>query len=307
MKNFSLTQWSGRVTGGMAAVALVASFAAAPASAEDSSPYEPSVASDSADYLKPAKPAKKLYMALGDSYAAGTGGGQYVLPPAGLPEQCLQTAAAYPAVRGAAFNLGCFGAKTTDVAFAAGMYREAMASARVVTVTVGGNDIESGAVALTCTVAADSPECGAALHNSLTVKLPELPGKIKTMVAAIKDSAPHAKIVLTGYPRLFTLSAGLTAQQAQTATAMNAASDLLNATIAASALANKVRYVSVAERFAGHGIGSADPWIVAPAGLCFDGVNCSLSPADTFHPTATGYSQGYAAALPRVMFAARVS
>lgn len=307
MKNFSIKQWSGRVAGGIAAVALVAGFAAAPASAEDSRPDGTSPAADSAEYLKPAKPAKKLYLALGDSYAAGTGGGQYVLPPAGLPAQCLQTAAAYPALRGAALNLGCFGATTIDVANAAAMYREAMASAKVVTVTVGGNDIDSGAVALTCTVAADSPECRAALYSSLTVKLPELPGKIRTMVAAIRDSAPHAKIVLTGYPRLFTLSAGLTAQQAQTATAMNAASDLLNATIAASARASKARYVSVTERFAGHGIGSADPWIVAPAGLCFDGVNCSPSPADTFHPTATGYSMGYAAALPRVLFAARVS
>ena len=78
---------------------------------------------------------------------------------------------------------------------------------------------------------------------------------------------------------------------------MNSAADLLNATIAFSALVNRVGYVSVTDRFAGHGIGSASPWIVAPTGLCTLAVNCSASAYDAFHPTATGYSGGYAAAL----------
>lgn len=271
----STRRWFGRLAGSLATIALVAGFAAAPASAA---------------------PAP-VYIALGDSYAAGTGGGGYVTPPAGLPQQCLQTAAAYPVLLGAALSLGCFGAKTTDVTAVTGLYGPSLATASVVTVTVGGNDVNTGQVAQSCTVSVSSPACSAALYDSLVVKLRDLPGKIRTMVAAVKSKAPNARIVLTGYPRLFTASAGLTAQQTLAAQSMNSAADLLNATIAYSALVNRVRYVSVAERFSGHGIGSADPWIVAPAGLCIPGVNCSMSLADTFHPTAAGYSGGYAAAL----------
>ncbi len=280
MNNVSFRRWTGRLAAAAAALALAAGFTAAPATAA------------------PAKqlPPPPVYFALGDSYAAGTGGGQYIAPPLGLPAECLQTLAAYPVLRGAVRNLGCFGAKTTDVAAVAGLYASELAGATVVTVTVGGNDIDSGQVTVSCTVPGTSPTCGAALYDSLVVKLRQLPGKIKAMLDVVKQRAPNARIVLTGYPRLFTVG-GLSAEQAQTARTMNAAADALNATIAYSALVNRVRYVSVTERFTGHGIGAADPWIVAPAGLCNPVANCSPSPFDAFHPTASGYSGGYAAAL----------
>lgn len=276
MNNVSFRCWSGRLAASGAAIALVAGFTAAPAIAKPVTEKAPA----------------PVYIALGDSYAAGTGGGDYLAPPA-APQQCLQTAAAYPVLRGAALNLGCFGAVTTDVAKAAGQFEEALKTAAVVTVTVGGNDVDTGRVAVACTLAPSSPECSAALYNTLVVKLRELPGKIKAMLKTIKDKAPNARIVLTGYPRLFTISAALTTQQVQAAKTMNSAADLLNATIAYSALVNRVRYVSVTERFTGHGIGSADPWIVAP---CDPSAACAR-PLDAFHPTAAGYSGGYDAAL----------
>ncbi|MCU1530617.1 MAG: GDSL-like Lipase/Acylhydrolase family protein [Arthrobacter sp.] len=279
MNTVFFRHWSGRLAGSLATVALVAGFTAAPASAA------------------PAPPSGPAYIALGDSYAAGTGGGVYTAPPTGLPAECRQTAAAYPTVRSAALNLGCFGATTTDVANVATLYGAALATASVITVTVGGNDVDTGRVAVACTVSATSAACGSALYNSLVVKLRQLPAKIKAMVSTIKGKAPNARIVLTGYPRLFTVASGLTAQQSLAATSLNSAADLLNATIAYSALVNRAGYVSVTERFAGHGIGSADPWIVAPTGLCKLTINCSPSPADPFHPTAAGYSNGYASAL----------
>ena len=281
MNDLTIRRWSGRLAGAVAAIALIAGFTAAPATAA------------------PAPPAP-VYIALGDSYAAGTGGGAYTPSAAGLPATCLQTAASYPAVRNATLNLGCFGATTMNVIDVATQFAPALATATVVTVTVGGNDIDTGQVALACTASASSPACKAALYNSLVVKLRELPGKIKEMLKTVKSTAPNAKIVLTGYPRLFTVSAGLTAEQTQAARSMNSAADLLNATIAFSALVNRVGYVSVTEKFSGHGIGSANPWIVAPTGLCTLAINCSPSPFDAFHPTATGYSGGYAAALAAV-------
>jgi hypothetical protein len=64
------------------------------------------------------------------------------------------------------------------------------------------------------------------------------------LAGTIKDRAPKARIVLTGYPRLFTASAGLTAEQALAARSLNSAADLLNATIAYAATANRVGYVA---------------------------------------------------------------
>jgi lysophospholipase L1-like esterase len=282
MNKVSPRRWSGRPAGSLAALALTLALAAGSTAAPAS-----------------AAPTGPVYIALGDSYAAGTGGGVYTAPPPGLPAECRQTAASYPAVRGAALNLGCFGAKTTDVSAVANLYGSALARASVVTVTVGGNDVDTGQVAAACSTSAASAACGAALYNSLAVKLPELPAKITAMVSTIKKKAPKARVVLTGYPRLFTARAGLTAEQALAVRSMNSAADLLNATIAYSARANRAGYVSVTERFAGHGIGSADPWIVAPAGLCLLAVNCpsAVDGADAFHPTAAGYSKGYAKAL----------
>lgn len=269
------------VAASVAALALVAGFTAAPFTAAPAG----------------AAPAAPVYIALGDSYAAGTGGGAYIAPPTGLPAECLQTAAAYPVLRDATLNLGCAGATTVDVAAVADRYASALKSAKVVSVTVGGNDVEAVQAAAACLVSPSSADCSAALYNSLAVKLRELPGKITAMLDTVKKKAPRARIVLTGYPRLFTGGTTLTAEQDQAATMMNSAADLLNATIGYSALANRVTYVSVTERFNGHGIGSADPWLVPPAGLCDPAVNCSPSPYDPFHPTATGYAEGYAAAL----------
>jgi lysophospholipase L1-like esterase len=282
MKNMPFGRLSARLAATSAALALVAGFTAVPASAAPANP----------------EPPAPVYVALGDSYAAGTGGGAYTASPFGLPAECRQTLEAYPTVlRRTAVNLGCFGATTTDVARVAEAEQLAdlLKAATVVTVTVGGNDINTGQVALSCTTPGTTPTCGAALFDSLAVKLRELPGNIKRMLDVVKTRAPKAKIVLTGYPRLFTLNPLLSPQQTQTAKTMNSAADLLNATIAYSALVNRVRYVSVTERFIGHGIGSAQPWIVAPCNLPV--TPCTTNPFDAFHPNATGYSEGYAAAL----------
>jgi lysophospholipase L1-like esterase len=278
MNHMSFGRWPARFAAAGAAIALAAGATAAPATAAPANPPAPA----------------PVYIALGDSYAAGTGGGAYIVPPAGLPAECLQTAAAYPVLRNATLNLGCAGATTVDVAAVADRYATALESARVVTVTVGGNDVDAVQAAVACTVSPGSAACNAALYNSVAVKLRELPGKIKAMLDTVKKKAPQARIVLTGYPRLFTVSPAFTAEQNQAARMMNASADLLNATIGYSALVNRVKYVGVTGQFAGHGIGSADPWIVAPCNLL---VPCSTNPFDPFHPTATGYSKGYAAAL----------
>ncbi|MBD1542564.1 SGNH/GDSL hydrolase family protein [Arthrobacter sp. IA7] len=283
LTNDLIRRRTARLAGALAALALTAGLTAAPATAADPPP---------------------IYLGFGDSYAAGIGGGPYLAPSAWVPADCIQTEVAYPAILGGK-NLACSGATTTNVSaiVTAAAYNPGtaayLANASVITVTVGGNDIDAGAAAVQCATSIATATCKAALVNSLAVKLPQLPGKIKAMVAVIKQKAPRARIVLTGYPRLFTANALMTEQQKTTVRTLNSAADLLNGTIALSALASRVKYVSVTNQFTNHGIGSAEPWIVGPGPVCLPTINCALEgqPLDVFHPTATGYAKGYVPAL----------
>ena len=271
-----------RFTGVLAALALTAGFAAAPATADP----------------------QPIYIGLGDSYAAGTGGGAYLPNSFPAPTDCRQTVSAYSTQLSGA-NWGCFGYTTEGVsAVVTGASLDPatspfLAKASVITVTVGGNDIDTGAVAANCVPSTATAGCRAALFNSLAVKLPQLPAKIKAMVALIKQKAPRAKVVLTGYPRLFTVNDFMTAEQKTAAKTINSAADLLNATIALSALATRTKYVSVTNQFINHGVGSADPWIVGLQPVCQLTATCApgAQPLDTFHPTATGHTSGYKAAV----------
>ncbi len=228
-----------------------------------------------------------VYVGLGDSIAAGTGGG-----PSSPP--CHQTPAAYPSSLGGV-NVACFGATTSSVVQLELPF--VPSNAALVTVTVGSNDVGAGNVAATCTNAPGSPACQAALFDSVAIQLPKLPGRIASMVKAIRQKAPSAQIVLTGYPRLFTSNPLMTPEQLATTQSVNRATDLLNASIALSALLSRARYVSVTDRFINHGVGSSDPWIVGPPSLCIPTVNCPTQPEQLFHPTATGHIQGYSAAV----------
>ena len=282
LTNELIRRRTARLAGALAVLALTAGLTAAPATAADPPP---------------------IYLGFGDSYAAGIGGGPYKAGPAWIPA-CVQTEEAYSAMLGGE-NLACSGATTTNVSaiVTAAAYNPGtapyLANASVITVTVGGNDIDAGTAAAQCAASVATATCRAALVNSLAVKLPQLPGKIKAMVAVIKKYAPRARIVLTGYPRLFTANALMTEQQKTTVRTLNSAADLLNGTIALSALAGRVKYVSVTNQFTNHGIGSASPWIVGPPPVCQLSYTCALEgqPLDVFHPTATGYAKGYVPAL----------
>lgn len=241
------------------------------------------------------------YVGLGDSYAAGIGGGQYLIAPGLVPVPCAQTRAAYSSHLGG-LNLACAGATTTDVSSNAVAAAHLLKNATHVTVTVGANDIDAAAATAQCAALVLTPACKAALFNSLALKLPKLPAKIKSMVAVIKSKAPRAKIVITGYPRLFTVNSFMTAEQKSTATTINAAVDLLNATIAVSAVASRVGYLSVTQKFINHGLGSADPWIVGMPPFCISATCASAEqPGDVFHPTETGHISGYAASITAVV------
>ncbi len=231
----------------------------------------------------------RQYVALGDSYAAGQGGGAY-------QNACLQSGNGYPALLDGLKQLHlradatCSGATTSDLQ--ATQLRALNRGTRFVTVTVGGNDLNVAGVAAAC-AGGPSPACQAAIvaARSLLEPGPGGPSILATRLtasyAAIAAESPRATIAVTGYPYLFAAPAP-SDPNAPTILAVNSATTALNDTIrsvvgAAAATGADVVFVDVTGAFAGHGIGSPDPYFVTAG-------------TDAFHPNALGYA-AYADAI----------
>ncbi|MEV1129025.1 SGNH/GDSL hydrolase family protein [Agromyces sp. NPDC049794] len=219
--------------------------------------------------------AKISYVALGDSYAAGVGGGVPI-------DLCGTTPNGYAALLaddpGQVLTdlRGCAGATTADVL---GQLEGLDHRTKSVTLTVGANDLGVAALAQTC-LTGTPEQCLAAVQYAQTVLLPGLATDLATTLAAIREAAPKATVYVTGYPLLFEPSAD------PRIAAVNAGIMALNSVIqaAVTAAGPGFVYVDVTQAFAGHGIGSATPWING------------LSDAAPFHPNTAGYA-AYADAI----------
>lgn len=228
-----------------------------------------------------APPDAAQYIALGDSYAAGQGAVPYTDPA------CLVSKKGYPVIADRmrhlelTANAACSGNSTADVI--ASLPWTVDADTDLVTVTAGGIDLGTNAILAACSMAPDSFACASAI-NAAYMKLSDgtVFTNVATMIGTIRAYAPTAKIVVTGYPLLFDPAHPF-------APIANPAVEALNGVIAAAAAYSGAQYVDVAAAFAGHGIGSADPWInFNPANLA--------DPAN-FHPNGEGYRHGYYASL----------
>jgi len=226
------------------------------------------------------------YVALGDSYAAGQGGGSYL-------NGCLQSRNGYPSMLDELTHVHlradstCSGATTDHLVH--GQLLPLNRGTRLVTVTVGGNDLNVAGVAASC-IGGPSPACTSAINAALKL-LAAPPGgtsvlgqRLAETYEAVVADAPKATVVVTGYPYLFETPAP-TDPNAPTIVAINNATTALNQTIQATTAAAgaDIDYVDVTAAFAGHGIGSLDPYLNAAG-------------PDAFHPNVAGYA-AYTAAI----------
>ncbi|MEV6305639.1 SGNH/GDSL hydrolase family protein [Actinoplanes sp. NPDC051861] len=237
-----------------------------------------------------AEPVKPLdYVALGDSYAAGLGAGNYV------DTKCYQSRdSSYPQLWAKTRTLGTITDRTCSGALIKTVRETQLdavdADTGWVTLTVGGNDAGWTGALQQCLLGSDQT-CRSTVERSTSTVEATLPDDLDGLYTAIRKRAPEAKVFVLGYPHL--VGAGGTGCESLNDArrgALNDGSDSLNESIAAAVGKHEgFTFVDVREAFKGHEACTGDPWINA--------VRDTLP--ESFHPNAAGY-EAYAKTLAEV-------
>ena len=227
--------------------------------------------------------AADRYVALGDSFSSGVGTGSYT-----LSSSCRRSVYAYPCLvsqqrpnTSLAFA-ACSGATTSDVMTS--QIQAVTATTSIVTVTIGGNDIHFADLIVQCTLS----DCSAALDSTRASLPTVLDSRLDTVYSAIRNqAAAGARVVVLGYPRIFTTSGclGTLGISSTERTKANQLADALDGVIAARAAAFSFTYRSALAPFSNHAVCSSSPWL--------NGLNF-FNTVESYHPNRSGHSGGYA-------------
>ncbi|MGC0417607.1 SGNH/GDSL hydrolase family protein [Embleya sp. AB8] len=226
--------------------------------------------------------AASNYVALGDSYSAGVGAGDYFSDSG----SCKRSANAYPVLwnnshPGGNFTFAaCSGAKTADVRN--GQLAALNGATSLVTISIGGNDAGFVDTVKSCLFGSDG-DCSAAVTKAKTYATTKLPADLDATYAQIHNRAPNARLVVLGYPRLFELGSCFLGMSDAKRTVLNQAADTLADVTRGRASAANADFADVRNRFAGHGVCGSDEWI--------NGITFPID--ESYHPTSTGQSDGY--------------
>jgi lysophospholipase L1-like esterase len=234
--------------------------------------------------VKVVVPAPVRYVALGDSYSAGTGAGSY--GQAG--RACERSSNAYPQLwaslhHPASFvSVACSGATTSTVLD--DQLSALSAQTTLVSLTVGGNDVGFADVMETCVLEWNSA-CLDAVASAERSVATTLPGHLDRVLQAIRARSPQARIVLLGYPDLYDLahSADCLGISTTKRTALNQGADVLDRALSVAAARNGATFADVRPDFAGHQICDGTDYL-----------NAVTWPLDSsYHPNAAGQRYGY--------------
>jgi lysophospholipase L1-like esterase len=149
-------------------------------------------------------------VALGDSSASGTGAGDYAAGT-GVPGGCWRSANSYSADIVASLrakgrvvsytNVTCSGASIADLRQSFKGEPAQLDSLKrgtdVVTLTIGGNDIDLAGFGGTCVQA----DCVGAPADAVLQRLDAMGQDLGKALREIKARSPHAQVVVTGYGR----------------------------------------------------------------------------------------------------------
>jgi hypothetical protein len=231
------------------------------------------------------------YVALGDSYSAGTGTGPGFTGEPG----CRQSIYSYPyrlhnAHSGWKFiDKACHGAVTANVINT--QVNALTENTKWVTYTIGGNDAGFSNVLHACWFWGGST-CNAELQKAENIINGTLPAQLDKINHLIKLKAKWAKVIVLDYPRIFKVipedcnnwTFFLEADMIK----MNKLAELLGKKLkeaASRAGPADFRFVDVMPAFEPHALCSAEPWLT----------NFTKTPDEdeSFHPNTLGHEFGY--------------
>lgn len=156
------------------------------------------------------------------------------------------------------------------------------AATDLVSVTIGGNDAGFADVMTTCVLQSEAT-CINRVNQAKAYVDSTLPGKLDSVYTAIRNKAPAARVVVLGYPRFYKLGGNCVACLSESErSAINGASDYLNAAVAKRAADHGYTFASVVPPFTGHEICSGSAWLHS--------VNW-LNIGESYHPTAASTSR----------------
>lgn len=271
---------------------------------------------------QPVEPLR--YVALGDSFSSGEGVEPYIGGTANPPDnECHRSELAYPRLLSNDPELpiinggfwACSGAEMAHVDSIPQWTTQPPqlsvipSDARLVTITIGGNDVGFGATVATC-VQQSEADCQSA-RDDLRANLNSThTSNLVNLFEKIEAAAHDAVVFVSGYPAIFPPSYGGSVGSCQWGppivtpgrhvsenelTDMYGMTLLLNQLIrdAVDEMGSNFRYVDPTGDFAGHEVCTSDPW--------FHHVVLHLDPSTqrhSFHPSLKG-QEAYATAFRR--------
>ncbi len=241
--------------------------------------------------------AYRSYVALGDSYTAAP-----LVPSTDTSNACLRSSGNYPSLVAAAMprvrlrDVSCSGADSRSLAGRQQTGRSSVPpqlaalgrSTDLVTIGIGGNDANLfGTLVGTCSQLRGADPGGSPCHDRLTAggqdplgaALRQIRANVRSVVAAVRARAPHATVVVVGYPQIVPRHG--TCPQLPLAAGDYAYGREVNRGLAAAVRAGARgadAYVDVFTASAGHDVCARDPWV--------NGAQTDPSRALAFHPFA---------------------
>lgn len=245
-------------------------------------------------------PRRMDYVALGDSYASAP------LVPDQVDTYCLRSSNNYPSLvarsSGATTltDVTCSGATTADMTARQGTEAPQLAAVDrhtdLVTLTVGGNDIGFTTVMGTCAKLSSTDPAGTPCRDHLTGSgtdqvteaVAATAPKVAEVIRGIHHRAPHAKVVVVGYPDIFPEDGvGCTSASVPLAAGdfayLRDKEKELNSMLARQARLGGANYVNTYAPTVGHDL-------CAPAGERWIETFTPQSAAAPLHPNAQGES-----------------
>ena len=228
-----------------------------------------------------AQAAANQYVALGDSYAAGVGSRVFYEESGSCKRSPEAYAPKIASAKGYTLNFeACSGAKTGDVNEK--QLGKLSSTTSLVTLSIGGNDAGFSNVIINCALYYFT--CGSAINEANSYIAKTLPGVLNTTYNNVKSRATTAKVIIIGYPHLFTdegKTCNVNFLTSGNEKKLNETGDKLDAAIKSQAESHGFSFVDPRSAFKAHEVCASEEWL-----------NGQSNPLEeSYHPNVKGYAQ----------------